>query len=105
MMDVIGKKLKDGDKEFVIAGIIEDFTSTIFDDFEIILNADNAIWSKGDNSMSSASTTFIKVREKTDMEALHGKITDIVKKFLTHTAADDIIAGSSIGSIELSILI
>ena len=79
MMDVIGKKLKDGDKEFVIAGIIEDFTSTIFEDFEIILNADNPIWSKGDNSMSSASTTFIKVREKTDMEALHGKITDIVK--------------------------
>ena len=85
MMDVIGKKLKDGDKEFVIAGIIEDFSSTIFEDFEIILNADNPIWSKGDNSMSSASTTFIKVREKTDMEALHGKITDIVKKFLTRT--------------------
>ena len=85
MMDVIGKKLKDGDKEFVIAGIIEDFTNTIFDDFEIILNADNPIFPRGDNSMSSASTTFIKLREKTDMEALHGKITDIVKKFLTRT--------------------
>ena len=37
MEEVIGKKLIDGDKEIIIAGIIEDFSSSVFDNFEIIL--------------------------------------------------------------------
>ncbi len=79
MEEVIGKKLIDDNKEVVIAGIIEDFSSSVFNDFEIILT-DLSVTQR-DNFVSSSAMTFIKVREDADIEKLEAKISGKIKEF------------------------
>mgnify|MGYP003303115457 CR=1 FL=1 len=79
MEEVIGKKLIDGDKEMIISGIIEDFTSSVFDDFEIILT-DLSV-SNRDNYFNSAIMTFVKISKGADFEQFEGKITEKQKEF------------------------
>ena len=86
MEDVIGKKLVDGDKEFVIAGIVEDFTNTVFRNYEVILNAASDYFDKSENYMSSATKTFIKVKEGADMDAINFKVNMQAKEWSERTS-------------------
>ena len=79
MEEVIGKKLIDGDKEIIIAGIIEDFSSSVFDDFEIILT-DLSV-SNRDNFFNSAIMTFAKISKDADFEQTEEKISEKQKEF------------------------
>lgn len=85
MEEVLGKELipvksgwsvsDDDDEPYIIAGIIEDFTNTVFSDFEIVANFKEhmySIWSVGAGVM-----TFIKVREGTDIDLLSQKLSDV----------------------------
>ena len=81
MEEVVGTKLIDGKKEFLITGIIEDFSGSVFDDFEVIVNA-KLTASKRKNQNSSAVMTFIKVSKGTDIKDLEAKIEDHVLKFM-----------------------
>ena len=71
---VIGKKLIDGSREYVIAGVIEDFANTVFQDYEVILNLAADEFASSPNSMGSAIKTFIKVSEGADMDAIRSKV-------------------------------
>ena len=81
MEEVIGTKLVDGKKEFIIAGIIEDFNGSVFDNFEVILNA-KVYASKRNNVAGSSVMTFIRVSKGTDIKDLEAKIEDHVLKFM-----------------------
>ena len=82
MEEVIGKKLTDGRKEFVISGIIEDFTGSVFKNFEIILNNKHIkTSSRQENYIDSATKTFVKVNDGSDIDSFEGKINDILQKY------------------------
>ena len=81
MEEVIGTKLIDGKKEFIIAGIIEDFNGSVFDNSEVILNA-KLFDGKRNNQTNSSVMTFIKVSKETDIKDLEAKIEDHVLKFM-----------------------
>ena len=85
MEEVIGTKLIDGKKEFIIAGIIEDFSGTVFDDFEVILNAKTI--TRRDNYIHSAAMTFVKINEGIDVNDLEANIENLVIKFMKRTNA------------------
>ena len=78
---VIGQKLVDGKREFVIAGIIEDFTGGVFPNFEFVVNADSNYYGKNGNYISSALMTFIKVGEDANTDELQEKIRSLVSKW------------------------
>ena len=80
MEGVIGKKLVDGDKEFVIAGIIEDFTNTVFRNYEVILNAASDYYDTRENYIVSSIKTFIKVNEGADIEMIRSKLEKNITK-------------------------
>lgn len=80
MENVIGKKLIDGQKMYTITGIIEDFTGSVFDNFEVVVNAEFSML-KAPNATSSAIMTFVKVKDETDITELQQKICGIVEKF------------------------
>ena len=86
MEEVLGKELipnefsyegefKDGEP-YIIAGIVEDFTNTVFADFEILINHEERspyfIGSYGPGNLS-----FIKVHEGADMDILSDKLTKV----------------------------
>ncbi len=78
---VIGQKLVDGDKEFVIAGIIEDFTAGVFPNFEIVVNANSNYYKEEANYISSALMTFVKVGEDANIDELQVKVRSLVSKW------------------------
>ena len=85
MEEIIGKQLipsqmgwlatDDESESYIIAGIIEDFTNTIFPDFEIVANFDERKSSV--SSQGNGILTFIKVKEGTDIDLLTQKLTDV----------------------------
>ena len=79
MEEVIGTKLIDGKKEFIIAGIIEDFNGSVFDNFEVILNG-KIYAGKRSNHTTSSVMTFIKVSKGTDIKDLESNIENHVLK-------------------------
>lgn len=81
MEEVIGTKLKDGKKEFIIAGIIEDFSSTVFENFEVILNSKLSA-SRKSNQTNSSVMTFIKVGKEADVKDIEANIENHVLKFM-----------------------
>ena len=81
MEEVIGTKLIDGKKEFIIAGIIEDFNCSVFDNSEVILNA-KLFAGKRNNQTTSSVMTFIKVSKGTDIKDLEANIENHVLKFM-----------------------
>ena len=85
MEEVIGTRLIDGKKEFIIAGIIEDFNDSVFNNFEVILNGKlNA--GKRSNQTTSSVMTFIKVSKGTDIKDLEANIENHVLKFMNHSS-------------------
>ena len=85
MEEIIGKQLipsemgwlatDDESEPYIIAGIIEDFTNTIFPDFEIVANFDerkSSVLLQGNGIL-----TFIKVKEGTDIEPLTEKLSKV----------------------------
>ena len=82
MDKVIGKTLvnEKTKEQLVIAGIIDDFTDSVFENFEIIVS--NKAYSKGyGNRVSSGIMTFIKVKDGTDINLLKEKISGVVDRF------------------------
>ncbi len=80
MEEVIGKKLTDGNKEITIAGIIEDFSGSVFDDFEFIINS-MAFVTRGQNYVSSSVMTFFKAADGADITSLEEKVSQIFGEF------------------------
>ena len=75
MGNLIGKSLKSDpakvrrEDEFIIAGIVEDFTESIFNNYEIIRHHQDM---NGAIAYSSGISTFIKIPQHTDIGILHG---------------------------------
>ena len=80
MEEVIGKKLTDGNKEITIVGIIEDFSGTVFDDFEFIINS-MAIVPRDQNFVSSGVMTFVKAADGADIALLEEKVSKVAGEF------------------------
>lgn len=80
MEEVIGKKLTDGNKVISIAGIIEDFSGTVFEDFEFIINS-MAIVPRDQNYVSSSVMTFFKAADGADIALLEEKVSKVAGKF------------------------
>ena len=91
MEEVIGTKLIDGKKEFIIAGIIEDFSGTVFDDFEVILNAKTI--TRRDNYIHSAAMTFVKISEDINVKDLEANIENLIIKFIHNQFCSAMICG------------
>ena len=77
---VIGQKLVEGKKEFVIAGIIEDFTGGVFEDYEVVVNANSNYYRETGNYLNSSLMTFIKIREDADVDVVHQKVASVANK-------------------------
>ena len=88
MEDILGKNLvpraysfssgseQDGEP-YTIAGIVEDFTNTVFADFEVIINyEENSYY----HVAGAGILTFIKVKDGTDMGLLSQKISSACEK-------------------------
>ena len=80
MEEVIGKKLTDGNKVISIAGIIEDFSGTVFEDFEFIINS-MAIVPRDQNYVSSSVMTFFKAADGADIALLEEKVSKVTGEF------------------------
>ena len=80
MEEVIGKKLTDGNKVISIAGIIEDFSGTVFEDFEFIINS-MAIVPRDQNYVSSSVMTFFKAADGADIALLEEKVSKVAGEF------------------------
>lgn len=78
---VIGHKLIDGKKEFVIAGIIEDFTGGVFPNFEFVVNANSNYYKEEANYVSSALMTFVKVGKDANIDQLQVKVRSLVSEW------------------------
>ena len=82
MGDLIGKSLKSEpskikrDEEFIIVGIVEDFTESIFKNYEIIRHHQDM---GGAIAYSSGISTFIKIPQHTDIETIKDKIPSVAK--------------------------
>ena len=82
MEDLIGKSLKSDpskikrDEEFIIVGIVEDFTESIFKNYEIIRHHQDM---GGVIAYSSGISTFIKIPQHTDIETIKDKIPSAAK--------------------------
>ena len=78
---VIGQKLVDGKKEFVIAGIIEDFTGGVFANYEVIVNANSPHYKEDANWFSSSLMTFIKIGKNANVDELKEKVQNQVTQW------------------------
>ena len=82
MGDLIGKSLKSDpskikrDEEFIIVGIVEDFTESIFKNYEIIRHHQDM---GGAIAYGSGISTFIKIHQHTDIEIIKDKIPSTAK--------------------------
>ena len=82
MGDLIGKSLKSDpskikrDEEFIIVGIVEDFTESIFKNYEIIRHHQDM---GGAIAYSSSISTFIKIPQHTDINIIKDKIPSVAK--------------------------
>ena len=82
MGDMIGKSLKSDpskikrDEEFIIVGIVEDFTESIFKNYEIIRHHQDM---GGASAYSSSISTFIKIPQHTDIKIIKDKIPSVAK--------------------------
>ena len=82
MENLIGKSLKFDpakvrrEDEFIIAGIVEDFTESIFKNYEIIRHHQDM---GGASAYSSSISTFIKIPQHTDIETIKDKIPSVAK--------------------------
>ena len=82
MGDMIGKSLKydpskiKRDEEFIIVGIVEDFTESIFKNYEVIRHHQDM---GGASAYSSSISTFIKIPQHTDIKIIKDKITYVAK--------------------------
>ena len=82
MGDMIGKSLKSDpskikrDEEFIIVGIVEDFTESIFKNYEIIRHHQDM---GGASAYSSSISTFVKIPQDTDIETIKDKIPSVAK--------------------------
>ena len=82
MGNLIGKSLKSDpakikrDEEFIIVGIIEDFTESIFKNYEIIRHHQDM---GGASAYSSSISTFIKIPQHTDIKIIKDKIPSVAK--------------------------
>ena len=82
MEEVIGKKLTNGKRTFIIAGIIEDFSDTVFKDYEFVINS-KAFVPKPEDRRSSGSSvmTFLKAADGTDIALLEEKVSKVASGF------------------------
>ena len=82
MGNLIGKSLKSDpakvrrEDEFIIAGIVEDFTESIFNNYEIIRHHQDM---NGASAYSSSISTFIKIPQDTDIKIIKDKIPSVAK--------------------------
>lgn len=82
MEALIGKSLKSDpskikrDEEFIIVGIVEDFTESIFKNYEIIRHHQDM---GGAIAYGSGISTFIKIPQHTDIETIKDKIPSVAK--------------------------
>ena len=82
MENLIGKSLKSDpakikrDEEFIIVGIVEDFTESIFKNYEIIRHHQDM---GGASAYSSSISTFIKIPQDTDIKIIKDKIPSVAK--------------------------
>ena len=82
MGNLIGKSLKSEpskikrDEEFIIVGIVEDFTESIFKNYEIIRHHQDM---GGASAYSSSISTFIKIPQHTDIKIIKDKIPSVAK--------------------------
>ena len=82
MGNLIGKSLKSDparvrrNEELIIAGIVEDFTETIFNDYEIIRHHTDM---GGAIAYGSGISTFIKLHQPADIETIKDKIPSVAK--------------------------
>ena len=82
MENLIGKSLKSDpakvrrEDEFIIAGIVEDFTESIFKNYEIIRHHQDM---GGASAYSSSISTFIKIPQHTDIKIIKDKIPSVAK--------------------------
>lgn len=82
MENLIGKSLKSDltkvrrDEELIIVGIVEDFTESIFKNYEIIRHHQDM---GGAIAYSSGISTFIKVHQHSDIETVRNKIPSVAK--------------------------
>ena len=82
MGDMIGKSLKSDpskikrDEEFIIVGIVEDFTESIFKNYEVIRHHQDM---GGASAYSSSISTFIKIPQHTDIKIIKDKIPSVAK--------------------------
>ncbi len=82
MEEVIGKKLTNGKRTFIIAGIIEDFSDTVFKDYEFVINSKAFVPAPEDRRYSSgAVTTFLKAADGTDIALLEEKVSKVASEF------------------------
>lgn len=88
MEEVIGKRLSSDQSknpfvtdELVITGIIEDFSNSIFNDFEIIRNHKET----SNISYGPGICTFIRIKENTDIESVKTKIPGVAKFYREFT--------------------
>ena len=78
MEEVIGKKLTNGKRTFIIAGIIEDFSDTVFKDYEFVINSKAFVPTPEDRRYSSGSVmTFLKAADGTDIALLEEKVSKV----------------------------
>ena len=82
MEEVIGKKLTNGKRTFIIAGIIEDFSNTVFKDYEFVINYKAFAPVPEDRRSSGGSVmTFIKAADGTDIGLLEEKVSKVAREF------------------------
>ena len=83
--DIIGKRLLfQGEQEFTIAAVVEDFDNTIFSNAQVILNLNGPVFSSeyGYNLLggSSGTISIIKAKDGIDENELLGKMDNVYEK-------------------------
>ncbi len=97
-IDLIGKKFHfdghNGTVEVIIAGIIEGFEDTIFDNAEVVLNRSHTVFNENDQNsnlhgLASGTYSIIKVKEGTDENELLYQMERVYEKDLPENRRQD----------------
>ena len=82
--DVIGKKLLfEGEEEYTIAAVIEDFDDTIFENSQVVLNIANNRFGQNNMNLTGSASGYIsvvKVKEDVDENMLLDKMNSVYEK-------------------------
>ncbi len=82
--DVIGKKLLfEGEEEYTIAAVIEDFDNTIFENSQVVLNITNNRFGQNNMNLTGSASGYIsvvKVKEDVDENILLDKMNSVYEK-------------------------